>query len=229
MNYPVSIQWYIENIWVYVVQMLPGMCIAVVLFALAYPLRKKRLAEKGLYSSTMREITLVWFVLFLAGLAALTVFPEKFWACCLDRFFFPELWGERWNWTEPWELYPSLEKVLAENRELHNLFVPFQEIKRAMLGIPWLTFMLLGNIFMFLPVGFFPVLLWRNGTWRRSLLAGLVTSGMIETVQFFIGRRTDIDDVILNTSGAMIGFGIYCLIRLLMPNQIKGFQCVKEG
>ena len=229
MDHLVSLQWYIKNIWAYVAQMTPCMCLALVLFLILRPVRVRRLTEKGLISTPLREFTLLLFWIFVAGLGALTLFPAEFWSYVLDRLLYPEIWGARWNWIGPADFYPSLEQVLADNRELHNLFVPFQEIRRAMLGIPWLTFMLLGNIFMFVPIGFFSALLWRNGRWWRSFSVGLLSSGAIEAVQFFIGRRTDVDDLILNTAGAMLGFLLYCVLRFIWPKAIKEFQCYEEG
>ena len=44
-----------------------------------------------------------------------------------------------------------------------------------------------------------------------------------------IGRSTDIDDVILNTIGAMTGFWAFCLLRAVLPNFTKKFQCQPKG
>jgi len=41
---------------------------------------------------------------------------------------------------------------------------------------------------------------------------------MIETAQLFIPRRfVDIDDVILNALGIMLGYGLYLLIKRAYP------------
>jgi glycopeptide antibiotics resistance protein len=73
----------------------------------------------------------------------------------------------------------------------------------------------LGNIALFLPLGILlPLLSPRFQTYRRVILFALCLSLGIETIQFglrFFGnpRAVDIDDVILNTLGAAIGFAIY--------------------
>ena len=228
MSHMDTLRWYMENIFSYGVEMAPCMSLALILFLLLRPFRVRRLSEKKLRSGRLREATLLFFWVFVAGLAALTLFPADFWSYMTDRILHPDTWRSRWNAMTPGDFYPELESLLTENHEFHNLFVPFQEIRRAMLGIPWLTFMLLGNILMFVPIGCFTALLWRGGGWWRSVLIGLMTSGGIEAVQFFIGRRTDIDDIILNTSGALLGYWIYCILRLL-PGGVKGFQCYEEG
>ena len=89
-------------------------------------------------------------------------------------------------------------------------------------------FLMLANIGIFVPIGFFPALLWRGWRWWKSLLLGLGSSLTIEFIQFFIGRNTDIDDVTLNTAGAMLGYWLFCLSRTLFPRLISRFQCRPE-
>lgn len=63
------------------------------------------------------------------------------------------------------------------------------------------------NCLLFLPLGFFLPLLWpefRSG--KRTFLLGLGVSLVIELLQLFSFRFTDIDDLILNTLGAVLGF-----------------------
>ena len=105
---------------------------------------------------------------------------------------------------------------------------PLQEIFRAFRG-PWVMFLMLGNIAIFTPVGFFTALLWRKPHWWKSLLAGFCSSVTIEFIQFFIGRSTDIDDVILNATGALAGFWMFWLLRLIAPRFTRKFQCQSRG
>ena len=122
--------------------------------------------------------------------------------------------------------YPDWGQIVSEIPYLQDILTPFQEIRRALRSMSyWLLFMLLGNIIMFVPVGFFPALLWRRARWWKSLLAGFCSSCTIEFTQFFIGRSTDIDDVILNTAGALAGFLLFCLARALFPGFLSKFQC----
>ena len=66
------------------------------------------------------------------------------------------------------------------------------------------------NIILFIPFGFLIPLIWKK---MRSLhltaLAGFSFSILIEISQLLNNRRTDIDDLIMNTLGAIIGFLIY--------------------
>ena len=77
---------------------------------------------------------------------------------------------------------------------------------------------------MFLPFGFFPVLLWRGSTWKRALVTGLCVTGFIECWQLLVGWAFDIDDLWLNTLGAMTGFWLLRLLERLAPAQVEKFR-----
>ena len=76
---------------------------------------------------------------------------------------------------------------------------------------------LIGNTAMFLPLGIvWPAVFKKLNTHGKVILAGLGVSLTIEVLQLpFFGRSTDIDDLILNTLGFLIGYGIYLLVRKL--------------
>ena len=54
----------------FLIQMLPGLTAALVLFLLFLPLRRRRLAAAGLSSSALRETGVLLFCLFCGGMAA---------------------------------------------------------------------------------------------------------------------------------------------------------------
>lgn len=214
----------VSDVLRYVVQMIPMCLLALVIFLIARPARLRRLRTHGLVSGTLREITLCLFLLFCAGLAALTLFPSNIWSYVLT-------FGRGWyDGATFFSFYPTWEQTMSSLAYLSNMLTPFQEIRRALGQMSyWGLFMLLGNIIMFMPVGFFTALLWRKPRWWKSLLAGFCSSLTIEFIQFFIGRSSDIDDVILNTAGALAGFWIFCLLRAIFPGFIKKFQCQPRG
>ena len=100
---------------------------------------------------------------------------------------------------------------------LHANLVPFSSIGHLLaLGWHWPAIRLLaGNIVVFVPIGFLaPTACAGLGTWRRVLLAALALSVAIELGQLVLSllvgysyRVTEIDDVILNVSGVLLGFG----------------------
>ena len=73
----------------------------------------------------------------------------------------------------------------------------------------------IGNVAMFIPSGIvLPIIYRRLDTFVKVLLAGGGISLCIEIIQLpFSVRATDIDDLILNTVGVIMGYGIYVLIR----------------
>lgn len=91
---------------------------------------------------------------------------------------------------------------------------PFSELLSAMFdekGI--LGSQVTLNVLLFVPLGMLLPLVFPkkfNRFWKVSLCA-LCTTVAIETIQYFIGRSADIDDVIANALGGMLGF---CLLRL---------------
>jgi glycopeptide antibiotics resistance protein len=77
----------------------------------------------------------------------------------------------------------------------------------------------IGNLLLFIPLGILlPLVSDRFRSLARMLPAALCLSVTIETIQFlsqFVGspRSVDIDDVLLNTLGACLGFLIYRFSR----------------
>ncbi|MDY4599177.1 MAG: VanZ family protein [Candidatus Faecousia sp.] len=63
------------------------------------------------------------------------------------------------------------------------------------------------NAIMFAPLGFLlPAYFERYRHWGRTLAAGFLTSLTAELIQLFTLRATDVDDLIMNTLGTVIGF-----------------------
>ena len=217
---------YLGSILDYFGQMLPCMAIGLAVFLCLKPLRRRRLSHMGLYSGPLREAALALFVAFCAGLGALTLFPAFFWSRAMGLLSSPRPWPGCLELLA--KLYPSPGEVLAGLSRLSDMLTPFQEIRRALRHGSWLMFMLLGNIVMFIPVGFFSALLWRNSRWWKSGLIGCGCSAGIEFIQFFIGRSTDIDDVILNSNGALAGYGFFLLLSKLTPELAQQFRCRRK-
>ena len=76
---------------------------------------------------------------------------------------------------------------------------------------------IIGNISMFIPTGvIMPILYKRLDCFWKVLLAGAGLSFVIEVIQLlFPGSVTDIDDLILNTLGVAVGYGVYAACKRL--------------
>lgn len=74
------------------------------------------------------------------------------------------------------------------------------------------------NVAMFVPLGFFLPLLWKKfRRLKNTLLFGVGATVFIELAQLFTYRATDINDVITNTAGALLGYLLFRLAHKLHP------------
>lgn len=74
------------------------------------------------------------------------------------------------------------------------------------------------NILLFVPLGFLLPLLWEKyENFGLTLLCGVSFSLSVEISQIFTLRATDIDDLIMNTLGTVVGYLIFILIKKLFP------------
>lgn len=80
--------------------------------------------------------------------------------------------------------------------------------------VPHALLNLVGNVVAFIPLGFFVSHLFVcEKTFRRFLFHNILLISFIELIQLFTLRGScDIDDLILNISGSIIGFFIQCLV-----------------
>ncbi|MCI2000992.1 MAG: VanZ family protein [Clostridia bacterium] len=63
------------------------------------------------------------------------------------------------------------------------------------------------NIILFIPLGFLLPLIWHNfRSAKNTILFGFGLSLIIEISQIFTYRATDIDDLITNTAGTLLGY-----------------------
>ncbi len=90
---------------------------------------------------------------------------------------------------------------------LRVIVTEFLEIWTTDYGLRAFLFNIAGNIAVFIPIGFMFAYLF-GYDWKKAALNGMCLSVFIEVVQIPLERTTDIDDVILNTSGTLLG----CLI-----------------
>ena len=78
----------------------------------------------------------------------------------------------------------------------------------------------LGNICLFIPFGY----LITDMFWERTkkatvfipLIVVVITSLTIEIIQMYIGRSFDIDDIILNFIGGLVGYLFFVVLHKIM-------------
>ena len=70
------------------------------------------------------------------------------------------------------------------------------------------------NVVIFIPLGFLLGTAFKTTTWWKTVIVGGFASLSIELIQLFTSRGTaEFDDVMHNTLGCLIGYGIISLIR----------------
>jgi len=94
--------------------------------------------------------------------------------------------------------------------------VPFNTILSYLLSEKGLligAINLLGNIVLLVPIGFLAPFVFRNMTWKKSLALAVAAGFMIEGMQEVLHLGIfDIDDVILNAIGVMIGYWAFVIL-----------------
>lgn len=156
------------------------------------------------HRSPARELVMGLFVVFMFGLLFLT-FEDN---------------GISWMKSEtPEKAWERLRTGVGVN------FVPFKTIRSYLKyssGSENTFVNIAGNILMFVPWGLGLPLLWRKcrSLWK-VMLASVMLPVFIEFCQLFIGRSVDIDDVILNFAGGMLGGLLYLVLSKLFPRVDK--------
>ena len=78
------------------------------------------------------------------------------------------------------------------------------------------------NILLFIPLGILlPIMNERNKRFKALIIGAIGFSVMIELSQILNHRATDIDDILLNTLGAVLGYGMYKIIYGITYDKLK--------
>lgn len=96
-----------------------------------------------------------------------------------------------------------------------NNFIPFREILRYDITSRLFFKNVVGNMLMFLPFGFFTSYYLKVEKIPLPIILTLIASVSIEVVQLCIGRVFDVDDIILNLIGGILGYLIYKILKTI--------------
>lgn len=102
--------------------------------------------------------------------------------------------------------------------------VPFKEMFRYDYGTSSFYKQVIGNILLFIPLGYFISHYCKLKGILSITLISFIISTVIECVQHFIGRCFDVDDIILNVIGGIFGFLIYIALRAIVNHLPKIFR-----
>lgn len=96
-----------------------------------------------------------------------------------------------------------------------RLFATIDRIRNSHLSDDYKYMNIGGNILGFVPLGFLiPVLLFRRAKFLKTVFLVFLVSLFFESVQLYTGLGVfDVDDLLLNTFGGMLGALLYLLLR----------------
>lgn len=195
----------------YFVRMILPALLGALCWALTRPWRRRRLEKLGYLPGPYREGAVLVLFMFLAGLLWLTLTPP-------DMGYF--LRTGRWMYPPGVPFQGGINLVpVAESWRLFRFYLDKGMWSAILINFP-------GNIIMFLPIGFFAGLLSDKPRWWKGTVYAFVLSFFIETVQLFVARGTDVDDLILNTLGGLAGHALFLLVRRWAPGFVNG--CVRN-
>jgi glycopeptide antibiotics resistance protein len=181
----------------YILWALPSAVVALAVLLCLLPVRLRRMKRNGLKTTAFHEIGLAWLVVYIAVLLSVTLNLSRIWPPLFYGFPLP---GVDW-------FGGNVNFMLFEN-----------------IGSRSGIMMLIGNILLFVPLSLLAPLLWRRDSWRFAVLLGGALSLGIELIQLAIGRAFDIDDLLMNTLGALLGWMLHRLIRAHAPSFADRFR-----
>lgn len=179
----------------YFFQAVPITCIVGIIYVIICVVIVKR---NKLKIEWLKEIMKLLLTCYLTGLISLVILPANFWLDFFDGVFLG--W---WDEMLPifsfggFNLVPSLIKALSGELTIGS----------------WVKTMLIGNIAMFLPLGFFLPFVTERVNRKNIFVVSIAVPFIVELLQMIFGRSFDVDDLICNFIGIVAGFFIGFAIK----------------
>ena len=97
-------------------------------------------------------------------------------------------------------------------------FIPFYYDKE--IGTEFHLKEVFENLLIFVPMGIYLQMLLPKGRFHGKLAVIAGTSLLLETAQYVLAiGRSDITDLLTNTTGGLLGLALYCIIARLLRNR----------
>lgn len=145
-----------------------------------------------------REILYLIFICYIVGLFNLVLVPINFWNIIWYNIFY--------NFNEnpfagifdfSYNFIPTIYKIIIGEYALGS----------------WVKTMIIGNILMFIPMGILLSLCFENVNKKNIFNNAVLIPLSIEVLQLVVGRSFDIDDLVMNFLGIVIGYYIVELVK----------------
>lgn len=147
-----------------------------------------------------REIMRWLFVCYLTGLVNLILVPANLWMFIWANICIGYSHSEIAFFSGDFNLVPTVVKLITGELTIGR----------------WVLKMLIYNFLMFVPFGFFlPFVsekINNRNIWKMALIVPIV----VEVIQPIVGRSFDVDDLILNFAGIVVGFFLAVGIKALL-------------
>lgn len=157
---------------------------------------------RGLTAAWGQELARWLFVCYLTGLANLVLVPANLWLNIWSTLFHGYGGADLYLLSGSFNLVPTIFKVLAGEYSMGH----------------WVLKMLVYNFLMYMPLGFLLPLSVERVNDRNIWKIAIAVPVVVEVVQPIMGRSFDIDDVILDFAGILLG---YFVAKLLVQKRKK--------
>ena len=165
-----------------------------------------RIKKHGNTVSWSTEIMRWLFVCYLTGLINLILVPADLWMSIWANIFVGYSHSELVFFTGDFNLVPTVFKLITGELTIGR----------------WVMKMLIYNFFMFVPFGFFLPFVSEKINNRSIWKVAVIVPIIVEVIQPVVGRSFDVDDLILNFAGIIVGYfvaiGTQSLKRKSSPN-----------
>ena len=145
-----------------------------------------------------KEILYLIFVCYIVGLFNLVLVPRNFWNTIWHNIFynlnenpFEGIFDFSYNFI------PTIYKIIIGEYTLDS----------------WGKVMIVGNFLMFIPMGILLSLYFENVNKKNIFKYAVLIPLAIEVLQLVVGRSFDIDDLVMNFLGIVIGYFIVELVK----------------
>ena len=158
--------------------------------------------------SALNEIIRLLLVGWIAGLVCVTLTPSAFW----DLIWLSMIHGE--------SIPPDIWRFAFEKPNFMPIFIYCisEGHPEWMFHSRFVIIELVVNVALFVPLGLALPFVWKRASLLKTAIVGFACSFLIEFVQcFIVNRDSNIDDLICNTLGAVVGNLLYMLIKKLFP------------
>lgn len=171
-----------------------------------------RIKKNGLTVQWGAEIMRWLFVFYLTGLVNLILVPANLWTIIWAKIFIGYSHGELAFFSGEFNLIPIFFKLITGELTIGR----------------WVLKMLIYNFLMFIPFGFFLPFISKKINNRSIWKIAVIVPIVVEVIQPIVGRSFDVDDLILNFAGIVVGYFLAIGIKTLARRQILKRRAVRN-